>query len=382
MTDVDVDAAAAEPRVIPFGMAINEALDLAMGLDGNVFLLGEDIAEPSGGVYKVTKGLSTKYGHDRVRKTPIAEQAIVGAAVGAAIAGKRPVAEIMIMDFLAVCWDQVANHAAKIRYMSGGQTTVPMVIRTSAGAGMGFGAQHSELLESWAVHTPGLKVVVPSTPADAKGLLLTSILDDDDPVLFVEQMMLYWTPAYAGPVPEGDVRVPLGRAAVRRPGRDLSLISYGKQVHDCLAVAGLLAEEGVDVEVIDLRTLVPLDEDTVFASVAKTKNAVVVHEAVTRVGSGPSCRRASTRSSSATSSGRCSGSARPTRRCPTPRTSRPTSSPSSPTSKPPPASSSADPPPPAASASPPPLRRLRFAATIRRLRFRHVPPRLARQIGA
>jgi pyruvate/2-oxoglutarate/acetoin dehydrogenase E1 component len=286
MTDLDVDAKAAEPRVIPFGMAINEALDLAMGLDGNVFLLGEDIAEPSGGVYKVTKGLSTKYGHDRVRKTPIAEQAIVGAAVGAAIAGKRPVAEIMIMDFLAVCWDQVANHAAKIRYMSGGQTTVPMVIRTSAGAGMGFGAQHSELLESWAVHTPGLKVVVPSTPADAKGLLLTSILDDDDPVLFVEQMMLYWTPAYAGPVPEGDVRVPLGRAAVRRAGRDLSLISYGKQVHDCLAVAGLLAEEGVDIEVIDLRTLVPLDEDTVFASVAKTKNAVVVHEAVTRGGFG------------------------------------------------------------------------------------------------
>ena len=290
MTDVNVDvrseAAAAEQRVIPFGMAINEALDLAMGLDGNVFLLGEDIAEPSGGVYKITKGLSTKYGHDRVRKTPIAEQAIVGAAVGAAIAGKRPVAEIMIMDFLAVCWDQVANHAAKIRYMSGGQTTVPMVIRTSAGAGMGFGAQHSELLESWAVHTPGLKVVVPSTPADAKGLLLTSILDDDDPVLFVEQMMLYWTPAYAGPVPEGDVRVPLGRAAVRRAGRDLSLISYGKQVHDCLAVAGLLAEEGVDVEVIDLRSLVPLDEETLFASVAKTKNAVVVHEAVTRGGFG------------------------------------------------------------------------------------------------
>ncbi len=156
-----------EPRIIPMGLALNEAMDIAMGLDEKVFLLGEDIAEPSGGVYKITKGLSTKYGTHRVRKTPISEAAIIGAAVGAAIAGYKPVAEIMIMDFIAVCLDQITNHAAKIRYMSRGQTTVPMVIRTSAGAGRQFGAQHSEMLEAWAVHTPGIKVVVPSNPADA-----------------------------------------------------------------------------------------------------------------------------------------------------------------------------------------------------------------------
>jgi pyruvate/2-oxoglutarate/acetoin dehydrogenase E1 component len=273
-------------RVMPIALALNEAMDIAMGLDDKVFLLGEDIAEPSGGVYKVTKGLSTKYGKHRVRKTPIAEQAIVGAAVGAAIAGYRPVAEIMIMDFLAVCLDQVTNHAAKIRYMSGGRTTVPMVIRTSAGAGMGFGAQHSELLEAWFTHTPGIKVVFPSTAADAKGLLLSAIFDDD-PVLFVEQMAMYWNPAFAGDVPEGDVRVPLGVADVKRTGKDITLISYGRQVHDCLAVAAALSEtDGISAEVVDLRTLVPLDEDTVMRSVAKTKNAVVVHEAVTRGGYG------------------------------------------------------------------------------------------------
>jgi pyruvate dehydrogenase E1 component beta subunit len=267
------------------GLAINQALDIAMTIDPKVIMLGEDIAEPSGGVYKVTKGLSTKHGAHRVRKTPISEQAIIGAAIGAAIAGYRPIAEIMIMDFLAVCLDQVSNHAGKIRYMSGGQTTVPMVIRTSAGAGRGFGAQHSEMLEAWAVHTPGIKVVVPSTPADAKGLLLSSIFDDD-PVLFVEQMMLYWNPAVAGPVPPGDVRIPLGVADVKREGSDVTIVSYGRQVHDCLAVAAKLADEGVSCEVVDLRTLVPLDEAAVLASVAKTKRAVIVHEAVQVCGFG------------------------------------------------------------------------------------------------
>ena len=275
----------AAPTPIPMGLAINQALDIAMGVDPKVFLLGEDIADPGGGVYKITRGLSTKYGTERVRKTPISEQAIVGAAVGAAIAGYRPVAEIMIMDFLAVCLDQVSNHAGKIRYMSGGQTTVPMVIRTSAGAGMGFGAQHSELLEAWAVHTPGIKVAIPSTPADAKGLLLTAIFDDD-PVLFVEQMMMYWNPAFAGVVPEGDVRIPFGVADIKRAGTDVTVVSYGKQVHDCLAVAEALAGEGISVEVVDLRTLVPCDEATVLASVARTSRAVVVHEAVTRCGFG------------------------------------------------------------------------------------------------
>ncbi|MBK9179150.1 MAG: alpha-ketoacid dehydrogenase subunit beta [Acidimicrobiales bacterium] len=282
MTAVDPGAAEAAPT-LPFALAVNQALDVALGLDDSVFLLGEDIAEPSGGVYKVTNGLSEKYGTHRVRKTPISEQAIVGAATGAAIAGMRPVAEIMIMDFLAVCLDQLANHAAKIRYMSGGQTTVPLVIRTSAGAGMQFGAQHSELLEAWLVHTPGMKVVVPSTPADAKGLLLSAIFDDD-PVLFVEQMLLYY--AVTGPVPPGDHRVPLGVAAVRREGDDVTLVSYGRQVADCLAVADRLAGEGVSCEVVDLRSLVPLDEATMLGSVAKTTRAVVVHEAVTRAGFG------------------------------------------------------------------------------------------------
>jgi pyruvate dehydrogenase E1 component beta subunit len=274
-----------EPRIIPMGLALNEAMDIAMGLDEKVFLLGEDIAEPSGGVYKITKGLSTKYGTHRVRKTPISEAAIIGAAVGAAIAGYKPVAEIMIMDFIAVCLDQITNHAAKIRYMSGGQTTVPMVIRTSAGAGRQFGAQHSEMLEAWAVHTPGLKVVVPSNPADAKGLLISSIFDPD-PVLFVEPMLMYWDPQYACDVPVGDNRIPLGKANIVREGKDVTVISYGKQVHDAVKAADILAGEGVSVEVIDLRTLVPLDEATVLASVSKTKRAVVVHEAVTRCGFG------------------------------------------------------------------------------------------------
>ena len=275
-----------EMPIMPMGMAINQALDVAMGLDPKVFLLGEDIAEPSGGVYKVTKGLSTKYGTHRVRKTAISETAIIGAAVGSAIAGYRPVAEIMMMDFLAVCLDQVTNHAGKIRYMSGGQTTVPMVIRTSAGAGRGFGAQHSELLEAWMIHTPGIKVAFPSTPADAKGLLLTAIFDDD-PVLFIEQMMMYWdVKRYGGPVPPGDVRIPFGVADVKREGSDVTLISYGRQVHDCLATAAKLAEEGISCEVLDLRTLVPLDEAAIMASVSKTKRAVVVHEAVTKCGFG------------------------------------------------------------------------------------------------
>jgi pyruvate dehydrogenase E1 component beta subunit len=267
------------------GMAINEAMDVAMGLDEKVFLLGEDIAEPSGGVYKITKGLSTKYGTHRVRKTPISEQAIIGAAVGAAIAGYKPVAEIMIMDFIAVCLDQITNHAAKIRYMSGGQTTVPMVIRTSAGAGRQFGAQHSELLEAFAVHSPGMKVVIPSSAADAKGLLVSSIFDPD-PVLFVEPMLMYWDPAYAGDVPAGDYRIPLGKANVLREGSDVTLISYGRQVHVCKEAAEQLATQGISAEVIDLRSLVPLDEAAIFASVTKTKRAVVVHEAVTRCGFG------------------------------------------------------------------------------------------------
>jgi pyruvate dehydrogenase E1 component beta subunit len=264
--------------------AVNSALDVALGADPDVFLLGEDISDPVGGVYNVTKGLSTKYGEHRVRDTPISESAIIGAATGAALAGKRPVAEIMIMDFLGVCLDQLANHAAKLRYMTGGQAHVPLVVRMSAGAGIGFGAQHSELLEAWLIHTPGLKVVMPSTPAAAKGLLLSSIFDDD-PVVFIEPTPLYFG-GVKEEVPDGDVRVPLGQAHIAREGSGITLISYGLHVHTCLAAAAGLAQDGIEAEVIDLRSLVPLDTATVFASVAKTRRAVVVHEAVGRAGFG------------------------------------------------------------------------------------------------
>ena len=275
-------AASTEPagkatRQLSLGAAVNEALDIALGADKRVFLLGEDIADPAGGVVKTTYGLSTKHGRDRVRPTPIAESAIVGAAIGAALAGMRPVAEIMINDFLEVCMDQVANHAAKLRYMSGGRTSVPLTIRTVTAGFIGsFGAQHSQSLEAWLTHTPGLKVVYPSTPHDAKGLLL-SCIHDDDPCIFFEPMRLNFTP---GPVPEGDYRIPIGRAAVRRAGRDLTIISYGWTMTDSLSAAEKLAQEGIDAEVLDLRTLVPLDRAAILESVGRTKRAVIVHSAV------------------------------------------------------------------------------------------------------
>lgn len=267
---------------LPMVAAVNQALDGALASDPTVLLLGEDIADPGGGVYKATMGLSSRHGTTRVRATPISEQAILGAAIGAAIAGYRPVAEIMIMDFLAVCMDQLSNHAAKIRYMSGGQTAVPITVRCSAGAGMQFGAQHSEMLEAWLCHVPGLKVAVPSNPSDAKGLL-TSCIFDDDPCVFVEQTMIYFVP---GEVPTGHHVVPLGVAAVRRTGSDVSLVSYGRQVNDALAAADKLKEDGISAEVVDLRTLVPLDAATLLESVARTRRAVVIHEAVVRGGFG------------------------------------------------------------------------------------------------
>lgn len=263
--------------------AIGSALDHALAHDPTVFLLGEDIADPSGGVFKVTAGLSSKYGTDRVRATPISEQAIMGAAIGAAVAGMRPVAEIMLMDFLAVCMDQLSNHAAKLRYMSGGQTTVPLTVRCAAGAGMQFGAQHSEMLEAWLTHIPGIKVVVPSNPADAKGLL-TACIEDPDPCVVVEQSLLYFAPPQ--PVPVGRHYVPLGVANTLRAGEDITLLSYGRQVHDAVAAAAVLAADGIEAEVIDLRSLVPLDEQTILASVARTRHAVVIHEAVRRNGFG------------------------------------------------------------------------------------------------
>ena len=261
--------------------ALNSALAEALERDDTVFLLGEDIIDPGGGTFKVTAGLSTRYGRERVRETPISEQAIVGAAIGAAMTGMKPVAEIMMADFQAVCLDQVANHAAKLRYMSGGRTTVPMVVRSAFTGGMGAAAQHSQSVEAWLAHTPGLKVAIPSTPADAKGILATAI-DDPDPVIVLEPATLY---AVAGPVPRGEHRVPVGAGEVRRAGTDATVITYGAQVQDALAVAEELAEE-ISVEVIDLRWIMPWDVELVVSSVAKTRRAVVVHQAVRQCGFG------------------------------------------------------------------------------------------------
>jgi 2-oxoisovalerate dehydrogenase E1 component len=274
----DVSTAGATPPV-SVRTAINGALDELLGSDHRVVLLGEDIEDPGGGVFGVTRGLSGRYA-GRVRDTPISEQAIVGAAIGAALAGMRPVAEIMFMDFLAVCLDQLVNHAAKLRYMSGGKTSVPLVVRTAVGGGLGVGAQHSQMLEAWLVHTPGLKVVVPSTPTDARALLLACV-EDDDPCVFIEQV-----PNYSYKEPLEKITLQLGSAAVRRPGTEVSVITYGRQTHDALAVAEELSNDGIEVEVVDLRSLAPLDHETMLTSVAKTKRAVVLHEAVVTGGFG------------------------------------------------------------------------------------------------
>lgn len=263
--------------------AINLALEDAMGADESVILLGEDVGDKEqGGICGVTLGLSSKYGDSRVRSTPISEQAIIGAAIGASIVGMRPVAEIMLMNFTTVAMDMLVNHAAKLRFMSGGQTNVPITIRTMTGAGFGTGGQHADYLEAWFAHTAGIKVVTPSSPAEAYGLMLSCIFDED-PCLFIENMPTYWTP---GPAPERGTRIPLGKANVLHEGGDVSVITYGRQVADAAAVADKLQKEGISVEIIDLRTISPLDADTVLASVAKTGRAVVVHEAVKSFGVG------------------------------------------------------------------------------------------------
>ena len=263
--------------------ALNRALDEAMAEDEGVILLGEDVAaKQGGGVFKVSAGLTEKYGEHRVRSTPISEQAIVGACVGAALAGMRPVAEIMLMNFLTVAMDQIVNHAAKLRFMSGGQTNVPLVIRTTTGVGVGFGGQHSDMLEAWFAHVPGLTIVTPSNPADAQGLMRAAIACND-PVIFIENILCY---GLTGDAPPAGHRVPLGKAAIAREGSDCTIVTYGRTVLDALEVAGLLADEGISVEVIDLRTIAPYDEETVTASVRKTGRAVVLHEAVKAYGTG------------------------------------------------------------------------------------------------
>ncbi len=268
---------------ITCGQGTLMALDETMGSDPSVLVFGEDVADPEGGgIVRATAGLSTKYGDARVRSTPIAEQAIVGAAIGAAIAGMRPVAEIMLMNFVTVAMDQIVNHAAKIRYMSGGATSVPLVIRTMSGVGGGFGGQHSDMYEAWLAHVPGLKVVVPSNPADQMGLL-ASCIEDDDPCIFIESTLLM---GQRGAAPEPGHRVPLGKANCLRSGSDVTLIGYGRPVHDMLAAAEKLAGEGVAAEVIDLRSIVPLDWPMILESVGRTGRAVIVHEAVRSFGVG------------------------------------------------------------------------------------------------
>ena len=270
-------------KTISFSQGINMALDEAMAADPNVFVLGEDVAdEQGGGVFKATLGLSAKYGASRVRSTPISEQAIIGAAVGAAITGMRPVAEIMFMNFLTVCMDQIVNHAAKLRFMSGGLTSVPLTIRCGTGAGVGFGGQHSDMLEAWFAHVPGLKVLQPSTPHDAKGMLLAAI-DDPNPVLIFEHKLLYKT---KGHVPEEAYRVPIGQAAIRREGADITIVGSSIMALKAQAAAERLATEGISAEVIDLRSIRPIDFSTIAESVRKTHRLLVVYEGVKTMGIG------------------------------------------------------------------------------------------------
>ncbi|NIJ17802.1 pyruvate dehydrogenase E1 component beta subunit [Sphingobium vermicomposti] len=285
ITASDAQASAAsqgvEPKKMTMVDAINLALHDAMDADPKVLVLGEDVADAQdGGVMGVTKGLSTRFGVDRVKSTPISEQAIIGAAIGAAVGGYKPVAEIMLMNFIAVPMDMIFNHAAKLRFMSGGQTGVPMVIRTMTGSGFSTGGQHSDYLEAWFAHMAGIKVVAPSTPDDAYGLMRAAI-DDPDPVLFIENMPSYWTPA-----PVTKQAIPIGKARVAREGSDVTIIGHSLMVTLSLAVADKLAAEGVSVEVVDLRTISPWDRQAVIASVRKTGRAVVAHEAVKQFGIG------------------------------------------------------------------------------------------------
>ena len=263
--------------------ALNQAMADAMEADPKVLILGEDVADPEeGGVCGVTKGLSTRFGNHRVRSTPISEQAIIGAAIGASLVGYRPVAEIMLMNFSAVAMDMIVNHAAKLRFMSGGQTHVPITIRMMTGTGFASGGQHSDYLETWFAHTPGLKVVAPWDAADCYGLLRACI-DDPDPCIFIENGPSYWSKSSV----EGNLEpIPLGKAAVVRKGSDITIVSYSRMVTECLAVAQTLANEGISVEVINLRTIQPWDRETVINSVAKTGRLAVVHEAVKQFGVG------------------------------------------------------------------------------------------------
>ena len=264
-----------------FAQALNDAHKLEMQRDPDIYVAGEDVGI-YGGIFGVTGGLLDQFGPKRVRDTPITESAIVGTAVGAASCGLRPVVELMFVDFIGVALDQLFNQAAKMKYMFGGKARLPMVLRATCGAGIGAAAQHSQCLEAWFMHVPGLKVVMPSTPADAKGLLISAIRDDN-PVVFLEHKILY---AMEGEVPAGDYTVPLGKADIKREGKDVTVIATAQAVHTALSAAEKLAGDSISVEVLDPRTLNPLDEETILESVRKTHRLVIIHEAVKFAGPG------------------------------------------------------------------------------------------------
>lgn len=269
-------------KEITVAEAVREALREEMKRDDTVYILGEDVGQ-FGGCFGVTAGLFDEFGETRVLDTPISETAIVGSSVGAAATGVRPVPEIMFMDFITVCMDQLVNQAAKMRYMFGGKAKIPLTLRTPVGAGIAAAAQHSQSLEAWFVHVPGLKVVMPSTPADHKGLLKSSIRDDN-PVIFVENKMLY---GVSGEVPEdADYLVPLGKGDIKREGQDVTVVATSRMVYEALSAAEELAKDGISVEVVDPRTLLPMDTDLILGSVEKTGRLVVVHEAVKTGGVG------------------------------------------------------------------------------------------------
>lgn len=267
-------------REITFAQAIREALDEELARDERIVLFGEDIGA-WGGVFRTTEGLYQKYGPERVIDTPLSEEGYVGMAVGIAMTGMHPVPEIMFGDFITLAMDQIVNQAAKMRYMTGGQVAVPITIRATMGGGRSSGAQHSQSWHAWFAHVPGLKVAVPSTPYDAKGLLKTA-LRDPNPVLFFEDKVMYHK--IKGPVPEEEYLIPFGVADIKRVGKDVTIVALSRMVHTALAAAEKLAQEGISAEVIDPRTLTPLDEDTLIQSVCKTGGAVIVDEGYTRFG--------------------------------------------------------------------------------------------------
>jgi pyruvate dehydrogenase E1 component beta subunit len=268
-------------REITYLEAVREAMTQEMERDSRVFLIGEDVGE-YGGAFQVSYGMLEKFGPERILDTPITELGLTGAATGAALIGMRPIAEIMFMDFTTLASEQLVNQAAKLRFMFGGNATVPLVLRTPAGSGTGAAEHHSQSFENWFVHVPGLKVVMPTTPYDAKGLLITSIRDDN-PVVFIEHKLLYKT---KGDVPEDLYEIPLGKADIKREGKDLTIIATSIMVQRSLQAAEELAKDGIDVEIVDPRTLRPLDTETIVNSVKKTGKVLIVHEAVKTGGFG------------------------------------------------------------------------------------------------